>query len=56
MSAISSVGGGTPVARPIIVTTSNSKPTNATTTAPKSSGNDRDHDGDTDGAGLDVKG
>ena len=55
MSAVSSVGGGSPVYRPTTAAASKPKPANPPA-VPQGGGGDRDHDGDSDGGGLDVKG
>ena len=57
MSAISSIGAGSALYPPIAPTATQAKPaTTSASVASTTGGKDPDHDGDTDGPGLDVKG
>jgi hypothetical protein len=60
MSAINSVGSSTPILSQPVQAASSKQPPKPATTAPsqpiKPAGNDRDHDGDSDGGGIDVAG
>jgi hypothetical protein len=60
MSAISPIGRSTPILGQPIQTTPSKQPAKVATTAPsqaaKPAGNDPDHDGDSDGGGIDVAG
>jgi hypothetical protein len=57
MSSINAVGSNSPIYQPVTHPSAQTKPAAPATANPASSGgHDPDHDGDTDGPGLDVNG